>query len=309
MEWTDIKITVPLESSQDAATAISPVAGGGIYIEDYSDIEAQVMEIAHIDLIEQELLDKSRDSVIIHLYVSPDDNPVKTIDKARSLLLASGIEHSIETNAVQQEDWENAWKQYYHTIEVGKQLAVVPSWEEYSGPRTILKLDPGMAFGTGTHETTLLCLEALDERITGSERILDIGTGSGILAIAALLLGAAEVTGIDIDPMCVRISKENAALNNVEERFVVIEGDLAATAGGKFDIITANIVADAIMRLAPEVTSLLAEGGLFISSGIINEREDEVARAIADAGLYISSIRRNNGWTAIIASHHPKQEQ
>ena len=154
----------------------------------------------------------------------------------------------------------------------------------------ILILDPGLAFGTGGHETTSLCMEALDERVTGGERVLDIGTGSGILAIAALKLGAAVAEGVDIDPVAVRTAGENAALNGVQDKLTVLMGDLSDKASGKYDIITANIVANAILSLAPAVPGLMAEGATFIASGIIDSRKDEVIAGQGNQFIHIFCI-------------------
>ena len=192
MEWTDITITVPQKYADTAEAIATMVANGGIYIEDYSDLEQQAWEIAHVDLIEQDLLDQPRDIVKVHMYLAPDENLAEVLPLFRERLEASGIEYTLSTAGVEQEDWQNAWKKYYHAMDIGKRLAIVPGWEEYQTDRTVITMDPGMAFGTGTHETTSLCLEVLDERVKGGERMLDIGTGSGILAIAALKLGAAE---------------------------------------------------------------------------------------------------------------------
>lgn len=158
-----------------------------------------------------------------------------------------------------------------------------------------------MAFGTGTHETTALCLGKLDELVRGGERMLDVGTGSGILAIAALLLGAREADGVDIDPMCVRTAGENAALNGVQDRFTVRVGDLSEQAKGPYDIVCANIVANAIKLLSPAVPALLAPDGVYITSGIIDERRDEVAEALVACGFAIEEILEKNGWVCIIA--------
>ena len=204
MEWTDITITVAKRDADTAEAIATMVANGGIYIEDYSDLEQQAWEIAHVDLIEQELLDKPRDVVIIHTYLSPDENPAEVLPLFEERLKASGIRYQLGTAGVQQEDWQNAWKAYYHATDIGQRLAIVPSWETYDTDRTVITMDPGLAFGTGTHETTSLCLETLDRLVRGGERVLDIGTGSGILAIAALKLGARVAEGVDIDPMCVR---------------------------------------------------------------------------------------------------------
>ena len=233
MEWTDIRLTVAKADADNAEAVATMIAEGGIYIEDYSDIEQQVAEIAHVDLIEQELLDKPRDTVIIHMYLEPGASPVETLALIQARMEAAGIAYTVETEGVEQEDWQNGWRKYYHPMDIGKRLAIVPSWQEYDTDRVKLILDPGLAFGTGGHETTSLCLEALDERVRGGERVLDIGTGSGILAIAALKLGAGSAEGVDIDPVAVRTAGENAALNGVADKLTVLVGDLSDKASGR----------------------------------------------------------------------------
>ena len=285
MEWTDIRLTVSKADAEAAEAVATMIAEGGIYIEDYSDIEEQVEQIAHVDLIEQELLDKPRDTVIIHMYLEPGASPVETLALIAARMEAAGIPYTSETEGVEQEDWQNGWRKYYHPMDVGQRLAIVPSWQDYDTDRVKLILDPGLAFGTGGHETTNLCLEVLDERVKGGERVLDIGTGSGILAIAALKLGAAVAEGVDIDPVAVRTAGENAALNGVADKLTVLVGDLSDKASGRYDIITANIVANAIMSLAPAVPGLMADDAVFIASGIIDSRKDEVIAALEAAGL------------------------
>ena len=300
MEWTDISITVPRRYADTAEAVATMVANGGIYIEDYADLEQQAWEIAHVDLIEQELLDKPRDVVIVHMYLAPDENPAEVLPLFRQRLDDAGVEYTLNTEGVEQEDWQNAWKQYYHAMDIGQRLAIVPGWEEYDTDRTVITMDPGMAFGTGTHETTSLCLETLDELVQGGERMLDIGTGSGILAIAALKLGAKEAEGVDIDPMCVRTAGENARRNGVAERLTVLVGDLSDKASGVYDIITANIVAAAILSLAPAVPALMAPGAKFIASGIIDECRDEVLDGLKAAGLRPVQVKEKRGWVCII---------
>ena len=300
MEWTDISITVPRRYADTAEAVATMVANGGIYIEDYADLEQQAWEIAHVDLIEQELLDKPRDVVIVHMYLAPDENPAEVLPLFRQRLDDAGVEYTLNTEGVEQEDWQNAWKQYYHAMDIGRRLAIVPGWEEYDTDRTVITMDPGMAFGTGTHETTSLCLETLDELVQGGERMLDIGTGSGILAIAALKLGAMEAEGVDIDPMCVRTAGENARRNGVAERLTVLVGDLSDKASGVYDIITANIVAAAILSLAPAVPALMAPGAKFIASGIIDERRDEALDGLKAAGLRPVQVKEKRGWVCII---------
>ena len=300
MEWTDIRLTVAKADAENAEAVATLIAEGGIYIEDYSDIEQQVAEIAHVDLIEQELLDKPRDTVIIHLYLEPGASQVETLALIAARMEAAGIPYTVETEGVEQEDWQNGWRKYYHPMDIGKRLAIVPSWQEYDTDRVKLILDPGLAFGTGGHETTSLCLEALDERVMGGERVLDIGTGSGILAIAALKLGAGSAEGVDIDPVAVRTAGENAALNGVADKLTVLVGDLSDKASGRYDIITANIVANAIISLAPAVPGLMAENATFIASGIIDSRKDEVIAGLEKAGLSVVEVKEKRGWECIV---------
>ena len=295
MEWTDIRLTVSKADAEAAEAVATMIAEGGIYIEDYSDIEEQVEQIAHVDLIEQELLDKPRDTVIIHMYLEPGASPVETLALIAARMEAAGIPYTSETEGVEQEDWQNGWRKYYHPMDVGQRLAIVPSWQDYDTDRVKLILDPGLAFGTGGHETTNLCLEVLDERVKGGERVLDIGTGSGILAIAALKLGAAVAEGVDIDPVAVRTAGENAA-----DKLTVLVGDLSDKASGKYDIITANIVANAIMSLAPAVPGLMADDAVFIASGIIDSRKDEVIAALEAAGLAVLEVKEKRGWECIV---------
>ncbi|HJC07982.1 MAG TPA: 50S ribosomal protein L11 methyltransferase [Candidatus Gemmiger stercorigallinarum] len=300
MEWTDIRITVPQQYAETAEAIATMVSNGGIYIEDYSDLEQQAWEIAHVDLIEQELLDKPRDIVIVHMYLAPDENPAEVLPLFRERLDAAGVPYTLDTAGVQQEDWQNAWKKYYHAMDIGSRLAIVPGWESYDTDRIRITMDPGLAFGTGTHETTALCLELLDSLVQGGERVLDVGTGSGILAIAALKLGAREADGVDIDPMCVRTAGENAERNGVDGRFRVLVGDLSDKAEGVYDIITANIVAAAILSLAPAVPALMAPGAKFICSGIIDERKDEVLAGLQASGLRPVEIKEKRGWVCIL---------
>ena len=303
MEWTDIRITVPKTRAEEAEAIATGISGGGIYIEDYSDLEAQVEAIAHVDLIEQDLLDKPRDQVIVHMYLAPDEPPAEVLALLKDRLDSCEMPYTLNTEGVEQQDWETAWKQYYHAMDNGQRLAIVPSWEEYDTDRTVLRMDPGMAFGTGTHETTALCLTVLDELVKGGERVLDIGTGSGILAIAALLLGAKTAEGVDIDPMCVRTAGENAERNGVAEHFTVLVGDLSDKASGKYNIITANIVAAAILSLAPHVPVLMAPGARFIASGIIDTRKDEVLAGLRAAGLEPVEIKEKRGWVCVICKN------
>ncbi len=207
--------------------------------------------------------------------------------------------------------WLNAWKEAYKPFPVGKHLLVRPSWEdEYDAQgRRVLSLDPGMAFGTGSHPTTRMCLEYIDELVKEGDSVVDLGCGSGILSIAALILGAKDAIAVDIDPIAETIAYENAALNGIgRDRYTVLTGDVLTDSAlrekiesKRYPIVTANIVASVIIALAPYAAKLLEEGGKFITSGIIDTREDEVAAALTAAGLSILEIRRGGDWRAILA--------
>ena len=301
MEWTDIRLTVSKADAEAAEAVATMIAEGGIYIEDYSDIEEQVEQIAHVDLIEQELLDKPRDTVIIHMYLEPGASPVETLALIAARMEAAGIPYTSETEGVEQEDWQNGWRKYYHPMDVGQRLAIVPSWQDYDTDRVKLILDPGLAFGTGGHETTNLCLEVLDERVKGGERVLDIGTGSGILAIGAAMLGAKDVLAIDIDPVAVRVAKENIEHNHLSDRVRAVEGNLLASSDGVCDLCVANIIADVICMFAQPLVDHIVPGGLFICSGIIKEREQDVVNALTAADYTILETKRKGEWVAMLS--------
>ncbi len=304
MEWADIQIQVTQEFARTTEAIATMISGGGVYIEDYGDMEEEAPKIATVDYIDENLLLKPKDSVIIHLYIAPDEELAPIVELLRSRLEKAEVVYALTVAAVNQEDWENSWKAFYHAMPMGKRLLVCPAWEtvENTENRAVLTLDPGMAFGTGTHETTELCLLALDELVKDGDDVLDVGCGSGILGIAACLLGAKKADGIDIDPMAVRTSAENATLNKVDHLFHPILGDLAKEVKGQYDIVVANIVANAIIALAPTIPQFLKPSGVFISSGIIDEREQEVCTAIEAAGMTIAKINRKNGWVCIWAS-------
>ena len=218
--WNELTVKVSTEDTERAAAICTMTADMGIYIEDYSDIEQEVWNIAHVDLIEQELLERDRAHSLIHVYIKQEEQAAEAAAFLDERLNAEGIEHETSIAGVNEEDWANNWKQFYHTQHIGKRLIVSPSWEDYKPEEgeIVMNLDPGMAFGTGTHDTTRLCLELLEECVTPQTHILDVGTGSGILSVGGVLLGASSALGVDIDPVAVKVAKENAVLNNVEDK-------------------------------------------------------------------------------------------
>lgn len=299
MDWLEISLEIPNEDIETAAAIANMSVPYGIYIEDYSDLEQGAREIAHIDLIDEQLLERDKSIAIIHIYFSAEDNFIEAKEYLTEQLKAANIKFTLKTGNISESDWKDNWKQFFKVTEIGEKLLIVPSWEkveDYKG-RTPLNIDPGAAFGTGTHATTRLCLELLENYCDGASMV-DIGCGSGILGIGAALLGAKKVIGVDIDAVAVKIANENATINNVQNTAKFIEGDLADKISGKFDIVCANIVADAIISLAPQVKPLLDTDGIFICSGIIDIRANEVEAALIKNGYTIVEHKITDNWHA-----------
>lgn len=299
--WNELTVKVKTEDTARASDVCTVVADMGIYVEDYSDLENVVWNIAHVDLIEQELLERDRTHSLIHVYIKQEKDALECVEFIKARLDAEGIEYETSIVGVNEEDWANNWKQYYHTQRIGKRIIVTPSWEEYTPVEgeVQMRLDPGMAFGTGTHDTTRLCLELLEEVVTPETRILDVGTGSGILSVGGVLLGAPSALGVDIDPVAVKVANENAEINEVTDKTEFVCGDLTDKVHGKFEIVTANIVADVIIRLLSTVKNYLLKGGVLIVSGIIDTRADEVENACHEAGFVTEKRLEHGGWVAI----------
>lgn len=304
MVWTEIKLKIPTARAEEAAGIANMVVPYGLYLEDYSDLEQQAVEIAHIDLIDEELLQKNRDEAIIHLYLPSNENARESLSFLKERFEAVHIPFQADTDTVDPKDFENNWKKYFKSTEIGRRLCICPSWEQYNNKenRKVLKIDPGAAFGTGTHATTAMCLALLDQFITPNQTVLDIGCGSGILSIAAVLLGAERATGIDIDPVAVKVARENAALNSLSEKTEFLVGNLNEKITSRYSVVCANIVADVIMDLAPDVPGLLAPGGRFLCSGIIDSRAEEVRAALLRAGLQITNTVTESNWVAFAAT-------
>ncbi|MBQ1899110.1 MAG: 50S ribosomal protein L11 methyltransferase [Ruminococcus sp.] len=282
MDWTEILVEVGADRIDEAAAIANMTVPYGIYIEDYSDLEQEVMEIAHVDLIDEDLLKQDRSKAKIHIYIDPEDNIGEAVQFLRERLNAAEIAHTIDQSNVQEDDWLNNWRKFFKPMPVGEKLLINPSWFTDTDPkgRLVINIDPGLAFGTGKHETTRLCMEALERYVKGGERVLDVGCGSGILGIAAVLLGADSAFGVDIDETAVRTANENAQVNHVSDRMTAIAGDLVDKVTEKYDIVVANIVADAIIALSASVTSFMTDDAVYIVSGIIDTRADDVKNAI-----------------------------
>jgi ribosomal protein L11 methyltransferase len=204
-------------------------------------------------------------------------------------------------------EWKDNWKEFFKPKKVGKRIVVKPTWYDYEQEEDdlVIEIDPGMAFGTGTHETTSLCLRLMEDYMADGDKVLDVGCGSGILSIAAALLGASSVTGVELDPAALEVAKENAALNGLENQIELVRGDLTEGLDLKADVVAANLMADLVMMLSADVAKHILPGGKYISSGILVEKRDQVAAVIHDCGFDIVEIREDGMWCAIVAT--PKE--
>jgi ribosomal protein L11 methyltransferase len=301
--WTEICVTVATKDIESAGNISNMVVPYGIYIEDYSSLLEETMEIAHIDLIEESLLQKDPTKGIIHIYINPDENPMEAVSFIKERLDAMQIQHEISISNCKAEDWQNNWKQYFHPMPIGNKLLIRPIWEDNydAGDRKVLHIEPGLAFGTGSHPTTKLCLETLENYINSNSTVLDIGCGSGILSIASLLLGAKSAFGVDIDSLAVKTALANAEENGFNPpKFQAVQGNLSDKVDGKFNVVVANIVADIIMQFNTQVGNFLDDSGVYITGGIIETREEEVLTSFAQNGFEVIERFESKGWLVFV---------
>ncbi len=313
MNWLALHIETNHTGLEAVETMLSALGIDGVVIDDETEFQ-DFLENNHQywDYVDEELEARMHGASRVTFYLSTDEEGFAKMGEVRIALQALKDSRSdcgtllMTMDDLQDADWENNWKQYYKPMEIGQRLLVIPQWEQADpAGRVPLILDPGLTFGTGSHATTQLCLTALEQAVHGGEQVLDLGCGSGILSIAALKLGAAHAVAVDIDDKCLDVAYENAALNGIgKDTYTVKVGDvlgdsaLRAELGSGYHIVLANIVADVIIGLAPMVRSLLAPDGLFLCSGIIDDRADEVAQRLREAGLTITETRSDDGWFA-----------
>ena len=298
-QWTQIRVTVKLEEL-DELTAIMSMVSNNLQIEDYSDID---LKTCYGDLIDESILNADKTIASVSVYLPAERSVPESIAFLKERFAEAHLDDAkIETVGVNEEDWANAWKAYYKPIKIGSRLVIVPAWEKYEAAEDelIVRMDPGMAFGTGTHETTRLVIRMLEDYTKPGCRMLDVGTGSGILAICASKLGAAECKAYDIDPMAVRVANENikdSGLTNItcEVSDLLRQADRSRP----YDLICANIVADIIIRMTPDVSPFMHESTVLLASGIIAERAQDVIDCFEANGYRIVEKLEDNGWCGL----------
>ncbi len=298
--WIQIKVSSAVENKDDIIAVMSMISNG-LQIEDYSDLEDRILDGVYGDLIDESVLNADKTVVSVSAYVSADKPVTDHVAYISERLGALGIEHKTELISLCEEDWADSWKQYYKPIKIGEKLVVVPMWEKYDAgeDEIIVKMDPGMAFGTGTHETTRLCATLLEKYVNSSTLMLDVGTGSGILAICASKLGAEKCYAYDIDPVAVRVARENVKDNDVTNIECEVSDLLKGVKEQKYDVIAANIVADIIIRMLPDIGKYMHKDTILVISGIIDERCADVYESISKNGFTTVEEIHENGWCAI----------
>ena len=304
MRYIEVIVDTPSKDIDRRCEEMTAMGVGGFVIENEEDFKAFLEHNhAYWDYVDEDLEQKYAGLSRIKCYLTDDEEGQNTLRQIRS---AYG---DIQISYVQDSDWENNWREYYKPIEVGEKLVVVPEWEEIPADGRIpLRLDPGLIFGTGSHATTRLCLAAMEPFVNADTKVLDLGCGSGILGIGALVLGAKSCLGCDIDPKAPDVVRSNGALNGIgPERLSACAGDILSDAslrrsfGSGFDLVLSNIVSDVIIPLSRYVRDFLAPGGIWISSGIIEGRQDEVRAAIEQAGFTVLEHRQEEEWHAFMA--------
>ena len=303
MRYIEVIVNTPKEALDQRCEEMAAMGAGGFVIENEDDFR-DFLDRNHMDwdYVDEELENRCAGVSRIKCYLTDDEEGLAVLRRIRDAYGA------VETGFVEDSDWENNWREYYKPIEVGEKLVVVPAWEEApEGGRVPLRLDPGLIFGTGSHATTRMCLAALERFSAPGVRVLDLGCGSGILSIASRLLGATEATAVDIDPIAESIAYENAEMNGIgRDNYHVLIGNVLSDTrlqkkiAGQYPVVAANIVADVIIALAPIARPLVAAGGVFLVSGIIDERVDEVKKALNDAGFSVEEHKRSEGWNAFL---------
>ncbi|MDR3588555.1 MAG: 50S ribosomal protein L11 methyltransferase [Negativicutes bacterium] len=307
MKWAEISIQTSHEATEPVANIFHDLGASGVVIEDPELVNSyrRSGNWEYCDIPEEE----DTDVVTVKAYLPVDadlDAKLALFEKRISELINHDIDKGrglIRWREVQEEDWASAWKEHFQPVKIGERVVIKPTWCEYTAGEgdVVIELDPGMAFGTGTHHTTVMCLRMLEDVVRPGATVFDIGTGSGILAVAAAKLGAGAVRAVDLDAVAVRVANENITVNKVGDIVTAAQGDLLTGLVGQADILVANIIADVIIQLVSEVPARLTDGGWFIAGGIIAERVGDVTKALLASGLVLERVAEEGGWVTMLA--------
>ncbi|MDR1774603.1 MAG: 50S ribosomal protein L11 methyltransferase [Clostridioides sp.] len=315
--WIEINISTASEAVEAITSILYDEGACGCIIEDPLDFLFKKQSPLDWDYVDEKLYNKNLGSeVIIKTYVSEEKNVAEFIDNIKQKILKLkdyGLDigrGSIELTQVNEKDWANNWKKYYKPSKIGEKIVIKPTWEDYEKQDgdIVVELDPGMAFGTGNHETTSMCICQLEKYINKDSVVYDIGCGSGVLSIVASKLGAKDVTGVDFDEVAVKVSKENIASNNLNENIKIMHGNLTDVVdeNKKADVIVANIIADVIMILAKDVSKFMKDDAVFISSGIILDKLEEVKESLVQNNFEIIDVITKGEWSCIVCKKNKK---
>ncbi|WP_449445284.1 50S ribosomal protein L11 methyltransferase [Ureibacillus acetophenoni] len=310
MKWTEISFLTTNEAVEAVTNVFHEAGASGVVIEDSTEIvKERKDQFGEIYALNPN--DYPTNGVVVKAYLPAFSFLAETVEEIK-LALANLKNFDInigdqvlQTNLVDEEDWATAWKQYYHPVKISERFTIVPTWESYQPVSTdelIIELDPGMAFGTGTHPTTVMCLQALEKVVKKGDTVVDVGTGSGVLAIGAALLGARKVHALDLDEVAVKSALENVELNKVDHIIDVFHGNLLDSIHEPSDIVVGNLLAEIIMSFTDNAYSIVKPGGKYITSGIIGFKKDEVKQALEKSGFVIEEVLMMEDWVAIIAS-------
>lgn len=311
MNWVEISIKTTTEALEAVSNILYDAGVAGVSIEDPKDILALEKSEVFWDYVDEALLNSALEGAIVKAYLPQSSDlldKIELIKQSVAMLPQHGLDIGLGEVAaieVNEDDWSSSWKQYYKPAKIGDRVVVKPTWEDYEAEPgdIVIELDPGMAFGTGTHETTIMCVRELECYVNNSSTVFDIGCGSGILTIAAAKLGAKKVVGVDLDIVAVEVSRQNIELNKVEDIASVMLGNLMNTIVDKADVIVANIIADVIILLSEDIKDFLAGNGVFIASGIILDKIEAVREAMEKNGLEVIKIESMGEWAAVAAKN------
>jgi len=309
MKWSEMSIHTTQEAVEPISNILHEAGAGGVAIEDPADL-IKIREQQFGEIYDLNPDDYPEEGVIVKAYLPVTSSFLETVASIKDSinnLVQFGINighNTVKINEVNEEDWSTAWKKYYHPVKVSKRVTIVPTWEDYipeNSDEVIVELDPGMAFGTGTHPTTVMCIQALEKYIQKGSHVIDVGTGSGVLSIVAAKLGAEKVNAYDLDEVAVNSAKMNVELNKTDDIVAVKQNNLLENINGQADIIVANILAEIILRFVDDAAKKIKNEGLFITSGIIKNKQIEVVDSLIKAGFEIKEILQMEDWVAIIA--------